>query len=277
MRNFIVLFLSFILIIIMAYQLNYLTVTTLNYFPIDSEASFSDTATTLTINRSDNQQSILTWKILSSHDINSYLNQDVGLLFNNGQLVSVQSKWSQTTSLLTQKTNLIALPESLYQAISYHYLELHRPSSQIMSANQMSTAQLYVTNSDSFQTAETKQEKLTAEKLTSKTNKILEKNWSKLIDYYQIDPNLYYQIPLIELAQYQKMPLPGLTAVDSNRVIGQLWEGLYKNYLLRIREQQISGGFMPLILLAKNHDHLYVLFTDDQGNYEQLIQKLNIH
>ncbi|HHU19490.1 MAG TPA: hypothetical protein GXZ58_04485 [Bacilli bacterium] len=277
MRNFIVLFLSFILIIIMAYQLNQLTITTLNYFPIDSEATFSKTATKLTVNRSDNERSILTWEIVSSHELNSYLNQDVGLLFKDGQLVSVQSKWSQTTSQLSQKTDLLALPNSLYQAISYHYLELHHPASQIMSANQMSTAQLYVTDSDSFQTPNTKQEKMVADKLINNTNKILEKNWSELIDYYQIDPNLYYQIPLIKLTQYQKTPLPGLTEADSNRVIAQLWEGLYKNYLLRIREQQINGGFMPLILLAKNHQHLYVLFTDDQGNYEQLIQKLNIN
>lgn len=280
MRKITILFVSLLLIVIIIYQLNNLTTTTLNYFPIDFEVSFSEVSTIIEQKQSNDQKSNICWQIQSTHEAESYLDHDVGLLFQNGQLVSVQSKWSQAERQLFQETKLTAQPKSLYQAISYHYLELHQPAGQIMSANQMSTAQLYVVNqneADSFETPKTMQEKIEAKKIMNRMNRSLENNWTELIDYYSIDRERYDQIPLIELAQFQVNPLPGLTESDSKRVIAQLWEGLYKNYLLRMTEQQISGGFMPIIMLDKNHDHLLVLYTDHQGNHEQLKQKLSIN
>lgn len=279
MRKFITLFASYLLIAIIIYQLNNLTITTLNYFPIDSEVSFSAT-TTIKQNQSNDQKSIICWQIQSTYEGESYLDHDVGLLFKNGQLVSIQSKWSQAKHELFQETNVTALPLSIYQAISYHYLEIHQPSGQIMSDNQMSTAQLYIVNqnkSDSFETPKTKQEKVLAEKMIATTNRRLKQSWAELIFYFSINEDRYDQIPLIDLAQFQVTPLPGLTESDSKRVIAQLWEGLYKNYLLRMTEQQLSGGFMPLIMLDKSLDHLLVLYTDHQGNHERLMQKLMIN
>lgn len=279
MRKFITLFASYLLIAIIIYQLNNLTITTLNYFPIDSDVSFSAT-TTIKQNQSNDQKSIICWQIQSTYEGESYLVHDVGLLFQNGQLVSIQSKWSQAKHELFQETNVTALPLSIYQAISYHYLEIHQPSGQIMSANQMSTAQLYIVNqnkSDSFETPKTKQEKVLAEKMIATTNRRLKQSWAELIFYFSINEDSYDQIPLIDLAQFQVTPLPGLTESDSKRVIAQLWEGLYKNYLLRMTEQQLSGGFMPLIMLDKSLDHLLVLYTDHQGNHERLMQKLMIN
>lgn len=109
------------------------------------------------------------------------------------------------------------------------------------------------------------------------TNRRLKQSWAELIFYFSINEDSYDQIPLIDLAQFQVTPLPGLTESDSKRVIAQLWEGLYKNYLLRMTEQQLSGGFMPLIMLDKSLDHLLVLYTDHQGNHERLMQKLMIN
>lgn len=280
MRKITILFVSLLLIVVIIYQLNNLTITTLNYFPIDSEVSFSDVATTIKQKQSDDQKPIICWQIQSTHEAVSYLDHDVGLLFRNGQLVSVQSKWSQQERQLFQETKLTAQPKSFYQAISYHYLELHQSEEQITSANQMSTAQLYVVNqneSASFETPKTMQEKSEAKKIMNRMNRSLENNWAEVIDYYSIDQERYDKIPLIELAQFKVLPLPGLTETDSTRVIAQLWEGLYKNYLLRMTEKQISGGYMPLIMIDKDHDHLLVLYTDHQGNHERLMQKLMIN
>lgn len=240
MRKFITLFASYLLIAIIIYQLNNLTITTLNYFPIDSEVSFSDVATTIEQKQRADHKSVICWQIQSTYEGESYLDHDVGLLFQNGQSVSIQSKWSQAKHELFQETNVTALPLSIYQAISYHYLEIHQPSGQIMSANQMSTAQLYIVNqnkSDSFETPKTKQEKVLAEKMIATTNRRLKQSWAELIIYFSINEDRYDQIPLIDLVQFQVTPLPGLTESDSKRVIAQLWEGLYKNYLLRMTEQ----------------------------------------
>lgn len=55
--------------------------------------------------------------------------------------------------------------------------------------------------------------------------------------------------------------------------MGQLWEGLYKNYLLPIvTRNKPTDTYVPIILLNKNHNHLLVLY---EANHEKkkLIQK----
>ncbi|WP_440895851.1 hypothetical protein ACS127_15070 [Amphibacillus sp. Q70] len=255
------------------------TVTTLKYFPIDEEVSFSKATTTLQL---EEKQPLLIWQVESSHQTTPYLNHNVGLLYRNGQLKGIQSKWIQNKPGMIQSIELTPDQNSFYQAISYHYLELHPSTSQIRSYYQMSATQLFIMNQTdqpfySFATPNTKQEEQWAHSLESETSEQLNEAWTAWINYYDLNRKLYDEIPLIDLQNYQSEPLPGLTMTDTRRIIAQLWEGLYKNYILpNSQDQSDYSSMMPLILLDKSLDHLIVLFTDEEQNEQQLIQKLNV-
>ncbi|BAM47273.1 hypothetical protein [Amphibacillus xylanus] len=279
MKKYKVIILSLFLLIVIYYQLSQLTVATIKYFPLNTEAEFSNVSTTLNLIDQDNQIPKLQWKIQSQHQQDSYLDQNVGLLYENGRLIGIQSKWSQSNDPLSQMTELNAEPDSLYQAISYHYLELHQPSQSITSNYQMTTDQLYVIKQDPlqfFHYPKSLKDQTIASNIDDKINQDLNKNWLDLINHYQIDQDSYYAIPFIDLYRFQDEPLPGLNLDDSKRVIAQIWEGLYKNYILPASQQQTQNEIMPLILLAKDGDHLLILFYDHKGDPEQLMQKINM-
>lgn len=275
-------FLSIFLMIIVTVQLLQPSTEVLKYFPIDEDASFSQLSTSLNFQESIDNQSQLIWKIESRHDQPAYLSQDVGLLYENGKLKGIQSKWRQDQKELKQSIDFKPKSDSLYQTISYHHLELHQESNPISSQHQMTEAQLYVfpkSNSSilSFNYPRTDNEKRSADHLDEEILKYLNQTWSELMDDYEIKRDLYYQIPLINLTNYQETPLANMSMTDTRRIIAQLWEGLYKNYILPNRQVElIEPSVIPLILLDKDLDHLIVLFTDHNGDNQQLFQQLNI-
>lgn len=273
------LFICGLIIIMIIFKWTQPSITTLKYFPIDEEISFSKATTSLKLAE---KKPLLIWQVESNHQTTPYLNHDVGLLYRNGQLKGVQSKWTQSQNGMIQSIELNPDQNSFYQAISYHYLELHQSASQIRSYYQMSAAQLFIINQSgqplySFETPNTRQEEQSAHSLESMTHEQLNEAWTAWIDFYDLNRKLYDEIPLIDLQYYQSEPLPGLTMTDTRRIIAQLWEGLYKNYVLPNSQEQLNhSSMMPLILLDKNLDHLIVLFTDQEQNEQQLIQKLNV-
>ena len=272
---------SLFILVIMIIQLNQLTVTTLKYFPIDDTALFLTTSTILSIDVKENNQPSLSWRIDSEHQTESFLAHDVGLLYQNGKLKGLQSKWSQKDSHLEQMISLVPEKNNYYQAISYHYLELHPSENKINSNYQLSTDQLFIVEdnrkqSDYFKIPESPLEKKLAEALEDSTQIYLQERWTDLINNYEIDRHQYIEIPLVNLDEYQDKPLPGLNINDSKRVIAQLWEGLYENYIIPNKQQKNHGADMPLILLDKNKDHLFVLFNDGENVKQKLIQKLSV-
>lgn len=276
------LYLCILIISVLIFKIYQPTMTTLKYFPIDEEVSFSEIATTLKLKDREAKHPYLIWQIDSSQQLSPYLKHDVGLLYQNGQLKGVQSKWTQEQKQMTQLTEFSPDKDSLYQAISYHYLEFHQTDQQIKSYYQMSTAQLFTfvrpdLSYDSFDLPKSKQEEQRAHTLETKIAEQLNVAWTTLIDHFEINRKLYNEIPLIDLQHYQNQPLPGLSMTDTRRVIAQLWEGLYKNYIIpNSQEVLMNDNVMPLILLDKNLDHLIVLFTDHKQNEQQLIQNLNV-
>lgn len=277
-----VILLCFFIVLVLIYQLTQVSVTTLKYFPIDESATFDRTSTSLSIDQTLSNKPVLLWQLKSTHQPESFLAHDVGLLYQNGVLKGIQSSWSQNDNQLNQSISLSPKSNYLYQAISYHYLELHQSSNKINSNYQLSEAELYVLESNQsepefFQTPKTDQEHVSAQKIQQKINAFLTENWTRLIDDYDIDRQVYLEIPLSHLSDYKDKPLPGLTMTESKRVIAQLWEGLYQNYIIPSKEQQSHGGIMPIILLDKNLDHLYVLFINGDGENQQLIQKLSLN
>lgn len=251
------------------------------FFPLDSNIEFSQAVTTLSVaDEKDNDEYILKWGIQSDIGKPVYLRQDIGFLFADGKLVDVTSKWKENSQTLTQVKKIEHEDSSHFQAISFHHGEIHYENDVIKSGQKMSADELYVINSpkqplESFQDPHTDSEKEWKEILDHATNQQLKVSWMNLVKHYNIPTNEYKMIPLTNLAYFNTNPLPNLTIEETQTMIGRLWEGIYKNYLLGLKKEDgynVSpiNSTIPLILF--NEDHLIVLIEASNGEYFQLIQ-----
>lgn len=255
--------------------------TTVKFFPLDQEKRFEDTSTSLTLlSESDQDEYDIQWKTESLVDEPIYLRQDVSLLYSDGQLKGILSKWKESGQNLFQDTNVHGEDSSHYQAITFHHGELHYPDDNIKSIQDMSKAELYVIDSpltplESFETPENTTQKDWKKTLDHATNQQLHYEWNKYINHFQINKSQYEAIPLTSLPDYETKPFPSLSADQTLQVIGQLWEGLYKNYVLEFtsNKDEPSRSYVPLVLAEKKGTHLLVLFENSKGEKEKLIQR----
>ncbi|RSK27844.1 hypothetical protein EJF36_13690 [Bacillus sp. HMF5848] len=256
------------------------------FFPIDKDTKFKEASTTLTLlDKKDDNEYIVEWGITSSLETPVYLRQDVSLLYSNGQLKGIQSEWDENISNLTQHEKVVGEDSSHYQSITFHYGEIHKGAEQIFSAQTMTRDELYVIDSPfsalySFRVAKSNEEIEWKQVLDHATLQQLKYSWKRLVDYYQIPINSYHLIPLYNLTNYNNKPLFNLSQAKTNKILGQLWEGLYKQYVLGItltngKTVDPIGSTMPLILVSKDFTHLFVLTETIDGQPAQLIQHIN--
>lgn len=250
----------------------------ITYFPIDEELSFTAAETDLQLLTEKGKDDYeIMWIASSTTEIPVYLRQDVSLLFDNGRLRGAVSKWIQDTDAIHLKKMLTLEDSSLYEAISFHHGEIHKQGNQINSIQQMSSDHLYVIDSpaaalDSFKTPSTRYEKEWKALLDRASMQQLTYYWNTLFDYFSIDEKAYYHVPLTDLDKFKNQALSGLTQAQTDKVIGQLWEGLYKNYLLPIvNAEKVVDSYIPIILFDKQNKHLLVLY-EVNGKKEKLIQ-----
>jgi len=252
----------------------------ITYFPEDEQTRFVETDTTLEMmseNSRDSYDMIWTSKSVSDQDL--YLRQDASLLFNNGQLFGIRSKWRENTDTISIEEKFNAEDSNYFQTISFHHGEVHYPDDEIKSIHHMTYDQLYVIDSpntvlESFKTPETEYEHEWARLLDHTTEQQLVYNWKQLIAYFNIDEEDYYTTPLTDLHKFNTEPLPSFTQKQTNQIMGRLWEGIYKNYILNVKNLRgkTVKSYIPLILFAKKNDHLMVLF-EWNGQKERLIQQ----
>lgn len=251
------------------------------YFPIDNTVHFTGAVTELMLTpRIKNDAYELEWKIFSDLDKKIYLRQDIGLLYKNGKLIEVQSKWKEQAKELLQVKQLEETSSGYYKAISFHHGEIHYQHEVIKSAQMMSNDHLYVADTSgqgftSFRTATTAREKEEKKKLDSITKQQLQQSWETLLHTYQIPLKEYHLIPLTELWQYNDKPLPDMTMEETAAAIGRLWEGIYKNYFLGLKRQDGTivspiGSAIPIILVNKHH--IIILIEAQNGETFQLLQ-----
>lgn len=256
---------------------NKLVTTTMQYFPIDETTSFEDAKTDLAIEPTNND---IQWAIDSTSSEVAYLRQDVSLLYENGKFKGVQSKWRQHLDHLHLSKQFKQTHSSFLQAISFHHGEIHYPEDQIFSIQKMTSNQLYFIYDDktvhAFHTPSNSFEKKWQRKLSKMTKQQLMYHWNGLIDDLNVPEEEYDCFPLTELVQYEHETLPGRTRNETSKIIGQLWEGLYKNYIVLLTDKKNQGTshYVPLIMISKNNDHLLILFELNQ-NKQKLIQKIS--
>ncbi|MCZ0754624.1 hypothetical protein [Anoxybacillus sp. J5B_2022] len=258
---------------------------TIIFFPIDRTASFTKTATTLQAQpQKPHGPYSLLWTVSSSLNRNAYLRQDISLLFADGQLIGTLSKWNENNQTLLQEGEIKQKDSHFFQAISFHYGEIHRDH-KITSTQSMSGDYLYVIASPydpftSFRRGKTAAEKEWQRVLTKTTTDFLQYNAKTMLDDLAIHVQNYYHFYLPELLAYNEQPFPDLSLEKTQKIIGNLWEGLYKNYFLGVKQKDGTivspiGSTMPLLLISKDYSHLIVLTKTKNGETVQLLQQIS--
>ncbi|HEX6594449.1 MAG TPA: hypothetical protein VF095_07655 [Bacillota bacterium] len=256
---------------------------TITFFPLDERLSFNRAITSLTYSDEkdkDVTSPMIKWLTESSTDEKIYLRQDASLLFANGRLRGVKSKWMERAKTIRMKEKLRVTEDTFWEGITFHHGEIHYPSDKIKSIQKMSHDQMYVlSNKDNqqlihFKSALTAQEKYLQQQLNERINKQLLKHWNDLFKHFHINRDDYIIVPLTQLYTYEQTSLPSLEKVNRDQMIGRLWEGLYKNYIIPATNTQNSEwtNYMPIILFDKNDTHLLVLF-ELNGTKEKLLQR----
>ncbi|WP_174613805.1 hypothetical protein [Virgibacillus ihumii] len=263
---------------VLLYLIDNETLPVITYFPMDEETKFDHVSTRLTlIEQTDKDSYEISWETNSKSERDVYLRQDVALLFDNGRLRGVQSKWMENTAVIRMKQKLVSDDSSHFQAIAYHHGEVHYPDDQIKSIHRMSHDQLYVIDSpntqlESFKIPENEMEDEWVRLLEHTTNQQLIYYWRNLTNHFKINSDKYIPVPLTHLYKYNNESLPSFTQEQTNQIIGQLWEGLYKNYILTAKNSEKLKSYVPLILFDKNNKHLLVVYALN-GTKEKLIQQ----
>lgn len=263
---------SFGLIIFMLFILFFVSFTkterTITYFPIDGTKEFSKASTILSF---DDETKVLYWKTNSETEDNFYLRQDVSLLFINGRLKGILNAWRQRETTIEQEESLTVDAPSFVQSLTFHHGEWHE-NDTITSIQQMTKDEGYIL--DNYLIKKPTKKKEIAHQINETIDEQLHLYWQQLIDFYNLDEQQYKLISFMQLDQFESYLGPDISAVTAARITGQLWEGLYKNYILEAISEN-SNDYMPVILLANDLSHLYVLFQL-QGENKQLRQQIQL-
>jgi hypothetical protein len=259
---------------------------TITFFPLNEAVKYKSASTSLNLEKDkENNKHIVDWKVQSTLEQEAYLRQDMGLLFVNGLLKGKLAKWDQETAALEQQDYVSSGESAKYDAITFHYSELHGDGDRITSVQRMSDDLLYVIDSpfsplQSFSVAKSNQEKEWKKVLDQSVRNRLNKSLQTSEKNYGFRAGDYIVVPLDTIRQYEDQPLRGFTQKETANIIGKLWEGLYKNYYLGIKKSDGTvvdpiDSTMPLILVSKDKSHLLVVTQTDAGEsivLKQLLQ-----
>lgn len=243
----------------------------ITYFPIDPNVSFKTAQTILTV--MNNPANTILWKEHSTLDRKAYLRQDAALLFANGRLIDQLWNWKQNTAVIEQEKRMTLDKNVLLQAITFHHAELHENENKIFSSQAMSADQTF------FLTAHADNVK---KQLEQQIETMLQLSWNKGLRHFSINLSNYQAYPLSEFNELAKDSLPGFTKPETAKIVGNLWEGLYKNYILGIKKAEDAiespkGSTLPLILIATDKSHLLVLTETALGEPILLRQMMAVN
>ncbi|MCA0147615.1 hypothetical protein LCD52_02315 [Rossellomorea vietnamensis] len=256
------------------------------FFPINENVSYESATTILMLQpEKKNDHYEVNWKVTSKLDTPAYLRQDVGFLYMNGRLKGLMNEWEQDTDQIVEESTIKGKDSSILQAVSFHYSEIHESDTEFTSAQKMSEDTLYVIDSNFSPLNAFRQPGNSAEKewkniLDKVTSQQLEYLWEKAITSMGIPVDEYTPIPLTSLPIYDGRPLEGFSRQEWDRLIGNLWEGLYKNYYLGIKKEDGSvvesiDSAIPLLLIKKDKKEVLVLLVDQNGDASLLRQLIS--
>ncbi|RLQ98231.1 hypothetical protein [Falsibacillus albus] len=256
------------------------------FFPIDKKAMFLSASTSISLNEGKTPTYSVDWRLKSVLNEKAYLRQDIGLLYENGRLKQKTNNWKQNVTLLESEKRIFGKDSALFEGVSFHYAELHdQVGNSITSAQIMASDGLYVIDSKfsplySFKVPSTNTEMEWKKVMDQLINRRLQYTKDKAVKAFHIPESQFDDIALTDLPKYNNQPLPGFTQDQTNIIIGNLWEGLYKNYFLGIKLKNGTvedplDSTVPIILLNKNKENLYIIFLTKTNQPILLMQKIN--
>jgi len=261
----------------MVYLMKNDDITTIKFFPIDDSITIDTAQTILEMENNDD----INWTVSSTSSEQAYLRQDISLLYANGLFKGVFSAWEQDVTSLKQHLSFSPSNAEHLTAISFHHAEIHHADDSITSAQKMTENELFVVKEDSeyysFHTPSNEKELKWKEQLNQTTNEQLWNNWHRLMNHFDIHQDDYITIPLIDLYQYETDNFPNQTREETKAILGKLWAGLYKNYVVLFNDQnnRESRHFMPLVLYPKNDQYLLVIY-ELNGQEQILVQQIPV-
>ncbi|MGG3941369.1 hypothetical protein ABEV54_08005 [Peribacillus psychrosaccharolyticus] len=274
--------------IIMAVIISFLLYTyqpakeTINFFPIDPSLSFQSASTHLTASESGKRYN-LALRVESSLKEPVFLRQDIALLYKNGKLIKVLRDWKQNTAYLSQEDRQKQSESGIFQNVSFHFAEAH-PNNKYTSVQTMTDAHLYIIHSktDPFQSfanpiSNDQGEWKTA--LDRNLEAVTQHALTNGLNAFKLDEKRYTVLPLTSLPSEHKTFFASFPPARQQEIIGRLWEGLYKNYILGIKKEdgtvvEPQNSTIPLLLLDSNHRELFILLTAGDGTPLLLKQQL---
>ncbi|WP_400242379.1 hypothetical protein AB3U99_15615 [Niallia sp. JL1B1071] len=286
-KDFIRLSISLIILVAIFYifQQKQIAKESITYFPIDPTVTFPKANTTLTFNKKRFDEYSILWESNSSINKQAYLRQDMSLLYANGKLISTMGEWRQNTLELSEEKTVVERESNYLQAITFHYAEIHDTNERIFSSQKISADNLYVINSKfestplSFHTPNNLVEKDWATTLDKQALDYIDYSYRQVLKKFHISAEQYdTKLLLTELTKFNDSPLPSFSKEQSAKILGQLTEGLYKNYFLGIMKEDGTiadpiGSSIPVILI--NDNHLLILFTTKDGEPIVLRQQIS--
>lgn len=251
--------------------------TTIQFFPIDERVTYTELGSDLQIYQMNNNYTLVaeSWSKTSEK---VYLRQDVSLLFRNGFLIKKNYPWKEDTDWLVNRMEDNLRAESIYTLLTFHHAEIHQ-NELITSKQNITSDKLYVV---------TAQNDLEAFK---KPQNEKQQRWMKVIDnVYDEQRNILLENGIKELninrenyeiynldefsTQIKKSPI--ISDEQFIIILGNMWEGLYRTYVLGFSEDELRyfSPPMPWVLVDKNGTHILIIYQLANGNYEKLIMEI---
>jgi hypothetical protein len=256
---------------------------TIANFPIDETKKFLNMKTTLRlIDQNDEDEYTIEWKTSSEISEEIYLSHNISLLFEDGRLKQILAQAKENSNKLTQETKIAGEDSGHFEAITFHYGQLHYPNDITKSVQSMSYDQIYILDSplspiEFFKIPKTPSEEEGKRVLDTIIKQNLEYTWEELIDYFQVRAENYHAVPLTKLYKYNNIAFPDLTINETREMIAHTWSSLYQYYILGIEKHDGSivspvGSSVPLILYHNSYSHIVIIFTNKDGEKYNIIK-----
>ena len=257
---------------------------TIIFFPIDPNLRFTTADTNLYAKQKGTSHYQVNWKIKSTLSQPIYLRQDISLLYKNGRLIGLIKDWKQNQANLLQTKSFSETESGLFESVSFHYGEVHPKENTYTSVQKMSKDHLYAILSpqkefQAFSDPINNEQKKWQHTFDKYTRSIVETANTDALKQFGILENHYTAFPLTDLPSRTHELLKSFPQAQREEIIGKLWEGLYKNYLLGIKKEDGSilspiGSTIPIVLVAKNLTELLILLQTSDGTPIMLHQSL---
>ncbi len=249
----------------------------IQYFPINKEIAFTDVGSTLKLFKKDKEYIIQadSWSKTSEK---VYLRQDVNLLFQNGFLIQLSYPWKENTDWIVNKIQEPVEKDSVYTLLSYHHAEIHQDNG--ISMNQSVTAdKLYVVyfqdTWEAFNEPQNARQKEAMEILNQAYINKRKKLFEKAIKDLNVN-QMNYEVYNLDTFSLKEKPSKVITEEQWERILGGLWEGIYRSYLVGITKDELTyfSSPMPWVLIDRNGTHVLVIFQQYNGQFAKLIMEI---